>query len=149
MKQHLPLLKRLRAKLVEAQFEGDDSVNGLCGVFSYAVYRLLRKMGLKPQLQGNNYHVFVRCGLWYVDLTGSQFNEKKRKIKLPSVYLKQHPYDQAKPTYATTGIHHTQHVYRSEADFLAAMQRWHIQLTPHKTTINQIVDELLQPKQPS
>ncbi len=62
-------------------------LSGYCGICSYVLFKLLRKMGYKPVLHMNDYHCFLTMDGYWIDLTLKQFN-----YKCPKVYLERKPY---------------------------------------------------------
>lgn len=116
------LLGQLRKRL---QHELDDVyVNGMCAVYSWAVYQLLKVKGFKPTLCCNSYHVFVKSNDWYVDLTADQFNDRLNdRVNLPAVWLSKQPALQ-KPRHRTEPVHRVNHSFKSAKEFHGYCSRW-------------------------
>jgi len=116
------LLHRLRKNL---QVELDDQhTYGLCAVYSWAVYSLLKAHGFKPTICCCSYHVFVVADGWYVDLTADQFNDQlKDDVDLPAVWCSTKPALQ-KPRYRTESVHRINHRFGSAAAFHRYCSRW-------------------------
>ena len=71
---------RTRAKFIEVVgplFEeldvNPDDLGGACALASWVLVRELRRAGFAAELEGNDEHVWVRCGRWRVDITATQF----------------------------------------------------------------------------
>jgi len=67
-------IEKLNARL---NYLFPTTLEGLCGVASGHLFTLLRKAKLKPVIRSNDYHYFVECGGFIVDITATQFYRKK------------------------------------------------------------------------
>jgi len=55
-------------------------LSGMCAIASFYLFRLLKKNGYKPAFAINEGHAFVVCGGYVVDVTATQFDQKRRVV---------------------------------------------------------------------
>ena len=58
-----------------------NHLGGLCGYATSILHNKLSKEGLDPEMVQGSGHWFIKCGVWLVDITASQFGQGKICIR--------------------------------------------------------------------
>ena len=87
--QQRKIIRRVATKAREFLFQNRNKLfagtaphlSGLCGYASSLLHYNLTKEGLEPEIVQGSGHWFVKCGVWLVDVTASQFGQGKICIR--------------------------------------------------------------------
>ena len=87
----LPILQKVRSRMLVIAREFERSkrtdLGGWCVVCAEIIFDILKHRGYKPFVCSNNFHAFVFCDGYYIDITIDQFGTHK----FPAVYCKTRP----------------------------------------------------------